>query len=391
MSKKFPRVLLLHRVCRCIGFPLLFRADLVYYYEKDGKGRHAMSKIANQKTRILFLYQILLHESDEEHILTVGDMQDRLEANGYSANRKTVMDDLHALEAFGVDLISWRGKGGGYFIGEREFESAELKLLIDAVQSSRFISQTRSTRLIRKILGQASVYEGQKLNRQVYVAHRVKSENAELLNTVDAIHSAISENRQISFVYFDWNIRQERILRHGGSRYLVSPCMLSWDNEYYYLLAYDGAADCLKHYRVDKMQKTKVEKAMREGAHLWGPLISDPGQYENQLFGMFGGEETTVLLSVDASLAGVMIDRFGEDVRFLSDGEGAPTFRVSVRVRISRVFLSWILQFGSKVKILSPTSVRDALVALAREAIAQYPAMTEGDFSRKEESHEQTV
>jgi predicted DNA-binding transcriptional regulator YafY len=328
-----------------------------------------MAKTANQKTRILSLCRILLRYSDDDHRLTVTEMLEALSAEGIEANRKTVMDDLHAMADFGLDVICSRGKGGGYFIGNREFETAELKLLVDAVQSSRFISQKKSTDLIGRLLKQTSVYTEKDLHRQIYVAHRVKSENAELLRTVDAVHSAIGLGRMIAFRYSDWNGNHERVLRHDGKEYRLTPCMLSWDNEYYYLLAYDSEEDRLKHFRVDKMVRVRVLDEPQRGETLWGDIVRDPGKYENELFGMYSGEETTVLLAVDASLAGVIIDRFGEETVFISDGEGAKTFRVAVKVRVSPVFLSWVLQFGEKMRILSPDSVRQSLISLAERAI----------------------
>ena len=331
-----------------------------------------MPKCANQKTRILELYRILLRESDEDYPLTVAELLEHLSAIGMTANRKTVMDDLHALSDAGVDLLSGRGKGGGYFIGAREFEAAELKLLLDAVQSSRFISEKRSRALIEKLLRQTSRHEEKLLGRSVYVSGRVKSENAELLHTVDVIHAAISANNRISFLYYDWTKEHELLPRHDGKRYFVSPCMLSWDNEFYYLLAYDSESDSLRHYRVDKMRRIKREEDARQGEALWGPISKNPGEYENELFGKFGGEEMNVLLSVDKELAGVVVDRFGEDVPFLSDGADADTFRVSVKVRVSPVFLSWVMQFAGRMRILSPESVRQKLCELAQKIIVSH-------------------
>ncbi len=328
-----------------------------------------MPKRTGQKLRILEIYRYLLHESDEEHPITLLSLGEHLARAGYPSDRKTLMDDLHALEGAGVDILSSRGRGGGYYIGAREFEGAELKLLVDAVQSSRFISEGKSRRLIDKLLSQTSRHDALRLGRSVYVSGRVKTENVELLTVVDAIHTAILADKQISFLYYDWTVRHEFLPRHGGRRYLVSPCMLSWDSEYYYLLAYDAAKGELRHYRVDKMRRISVEESGREGGELWERIVRDPVSYDTALFGMFGGEAETVLLSVDASLAGVIVDRFGEDVPFLSDGEGAGTFRVAVRVSVSPVFLAWVIQFGGKVRILSPSHVKDAMLSLADAAM----------------------
>lgn len=327
-----------------------------------------MPKTANQKTRILELYRILLRESDEEHPLTVAELLARLDALGMRANRKTVMDDLHALESAGVDLLSQRGNGGGYFIGARDFELAELKMLVDAVQSSRFISHKKSESLISRLLSRTSRYEEQNLKRTVYVSGRVKSENVEVFRTVDTIHSAIRASHRITFRYYDWDAERRLVARHGGQLYEVTPYLLSWDSEYYYLLAYDARVGELRHYRVDKMRSIRELGLPREGEALAAPVLADPASYENELFGKFRGEECDVLLRVDSSLAGVIVDRFGA-VSFISDGKGASTFRVLVRVSVSPVFLSWVMQFGARMTVLSPEPVREQMCELAETAL----------------------
>ncbi len=331
-----------------------------------------MPKTANQKTRILELYRILLRESDEEHPLTVQTLLARLAEAGMSVNRKTVMDDLHALLDAGVDLLSKRGNGGGYFVGQRDFELAELKLLVDAVQFSRFISPKKSESLILRLLLRTSRYEAQTLRRTVYVSGRVKSENTELIRSVDTIHGAIRAEHRITFRYYDWDMHQKLVARHGGRLYEVTPYLLSWDNEYYYLLAYDAAAEALRHYRVDKMRSIREVALPREGLVLAKPILDDPAAYDNELFSKYGGEECKVHLQVDGQLAGVVIDRFGTDVKFISDGEGASTFRVVVRVQVSPVFLSWVMQFGGRMRVLSPESVRLQLRELAEASLAAH-------------------
>ena len=326
-----------------------------------------MPKKANQKRRILEVLRFLSRESDEEHPVTVDRIRAHLESAGFSCDRKTVMDDLAALIDDGEDVIINRGRGGGCFLGGRRFETAELKLLIDAVQSSRFIPLDKSRRLISKLTGETSVYEERRLKREVYVSGRVPKENRELLRTVDALHAAISGDRCVSFLYYEWMPDHTRRPRRDGKRYFVSPCLLSRDSDYYYLLAYDRDAADLRHFRVDKIGSVREEDAPREGRDAWEKIIADPGKYESTLFGMYHGKEATVLLSVQKDLAGVVIDRFGENCPFLSDGEGADTFRVSVRVEVSPVFLSWAVGFGDRIRVLSPEWVRDEANRLAAD------------------------
>ena len=326
-----------------------------------------MPKKANQKQRILEVLAYLRRESDEEHPVTVDRILAHLSGAGFSCDRKTVMDDLATLADAGEDVIVNRGRGGGCFLGDRTFETAELKLLIDAVQSSRFIPLDKSRRLISKLTREASVYEERRLKRELYVSGRVPSENRELFRTVDALHAAITGDRCVSFLYYEWKADHTRRPRRDGKRYFVSPCLLSRDSDYYYLLAYDRDAAGLRHFRVDKIGGIREEDAPREGRDEWEKIVADPGKYESMLFGMYSGEEATVLLSVKKDLAGVVIDRFGEGCPFLSDGEDADTFRVSVRVVVSPVFLSWAVGFGDRIRILSPDWVREEANRLATD------------------------
>lgn len=344
-----------------------------------------MPKKANQKRRILEVLRYLRRESDEDHSVTVERVLRHLDEAGFPCDRKTVMDDLAALADAGEDVIVNRGRGGGCFLGERTFETAELKLLIDAVQSSRFISPDQSRRLISKLTRDASLYEERRLKRELYISGRLPSGNHELFRTIDALHAAISDDRCVSFLYYEWMPDHTRRPRRDGKRYFVSPCLLSRDNDYYYLLAYDRDAAGLRHFRVDKIGGIREEDAPREGRDEWEKIVADPGKYESTLFGMYSGTDATVLLSVKKDLAGVVIDRFGEGCPFLSDGEGADTFRIFARVVVSPVFLSWVVGFGDRIRILSPDWVRGLAAGLAADflsANAPDPFFTEGEIPK---------
>ena len=329
------------------------------------EGTPEMPKKANQKRRIIEVLRFLSRESDEEHPVTIDRIRTHLESAGFSCDRKTVMDDLTALIDAGEDVIVNRGRGGGCFLGARRFETAEIKLLIDAVQSSRFIPLDKSRRLISKLTAETSVYEERRLGREVYVSGRVPRENRELLRTIDALHAAISGDKCVSFLYYEWMADHTRRPRRDGKRYFVSPCLLSRDSDYYYLFGYDRDTASLRHFRVDKIGSIREEDSPREGRSEWEKIVADPGKYESMLFGMYHGDEATVLLSVDKDLAGVVIDRFGENCPFLSDGEGADTFRIAAHVEVSPVFLSWAVGFGDRIRILSPDWVRDEANRLA--------------------------
>lgn len=327
-----------------------------------------MAKGVNQKIKILYLMKIMLERTDDEHGLTLEEISNALGEYGVEAERKTLYDDIETLRVFGLDVEKRKSKNVTYHIVSRDFEIAELKLLVDAVQSSKFITHKKSSELIKKIESLASKYEAQQLHRQVYVANRIKTMNESIYYTVDYIHEAIVGNKKVSFQYFEWNSAKEKQIRHDGKRYVISPWALTWDDENYYLIGYDSEAEKIKHFRVDKMLKMKVECEKRDGANLFADF--DMAVYSKKTFGMFSGKEDVVVMRCKNRLAGVVIDRFGEDVTIMPDGEEYFTF--SAKVYISRLFLSWVMNFGSDVKIISPEYAKNELISLAEETLSQY-------------------
>ena len=326
-----------------------------------------MAKSANQKLKLLYLLKFLTENTDEEHPLTMAQLLEMLERVDIHAERKSVYDDLEALRQFGVDVETTQSRTTGYYIGERQFEMPELKLLVDAVQSSKFITTKKSVQLIRKIEQLASCHAASQLQRQVFVQNRIKTMNESIYYNVDFIHAAISENRQIRFHYFNWNVQGERVLRRDGAFYTASPWALTWDDENYYMVAYDKELCGIKHYRVDKMLHIETLDAPREGEDVFRQF--DTAVYSKKIFGMYGGEEKYVTLRCEQSMAGVIIDRFGRDVPRIAEGD---TFTVTVRVFESPTFLAWALGFGSRMEIVQPASTREAAASLAREALQKY-------------------
>ena len=250
----------------------------------------------------------------------------------------------------------------------RPFELPELKLLVDAIQSSEFITERKTNALIKKLEQLVSKYEAVKLQRQVYVTGRIKTMNESIYYTVDAIHNAISENRKIKFQYYQWNVKKEMELRHNGAWYHVSPWGLSWYNENYYLVGYDSDAGQIKHYRVDKMLHIQMSEEKREGKEHFKKL--DMADYAKKSFGMFGGKEQEVKLLVTNDLAGVIIDRFGKDVMMIPEDEDH--FTVNVDVYVSKQFLGWIFSLGEGVRILGPTEVIEQMQQEIERLVRQY-------------------
>lgn len=317
----------------------------------------AMAKSANQKLKLLYLVKFLMQHSDEEHPVSTAQIIEELARNNISAERKSIYDDIEALRVFGVDIIQVKGKNGGYYIGERDFELPELKLLVDSVQSSKFITQDKTYKLIKKIENLASAYDGQLLQRQVFVTNRVKSMNESIYYAVDVISDAITQNRKIRYKYFEYTVSKERRFRHDGAFYEVSPFALIWDDENYYMLAWDSAANKMKHYRVDKMDRVSLTDSEREGTAEFEKV--DMSAYTKTVFGMFGGNEQKVRLRFANHLVGAVIDRFGRDSIIIKDGD--EHFTVSVNVVVSQQFLAWVFGFGADAEILSPEEVRSEM------------------------------
>lgn len=334
-----------------------------------------MPKGTNQKFKLYRLAEIMLEKTDEEHFITMSEIKASLEEYGITADRKSLYADLKDLEVFGIEVEGEPIKNKyHYHVVNRLFELPELKLLVDAIQSSKFITEKKSNVLIRKLEKLVSKYDAQKLQRQVYVSGRIKTMNESIYYSVDAIHNAISENKKIQFQYFQWNVKKEMELRHGGAYYQISPWGLSWDDENYYLVGYDSEACMIKHYRVDKMLHISMLNEDREGKEHFKKF--NMADYAKKSFGMFSGEEQTVKLLVDNAFAGVIIDRFGKNVALHPVNKNQ--FTVNVDVHVSNQFLGWIMSLGNGIKIVGPESVCEQMKAEIKRLENQY----DSDFNR---------
>ncbi len=329
-----------------------------------------MPKAPNQKLKLLYLAQILMEQTDERHPMTLPQLQTELARYDISAERKSIYDDLEALRQFGLDVLAERqGARTGYYIGSRVFELPELKQLVDSVQSSKFITQKKTLALIKKIEGLASVHEARLLQRQVYVLGRVKSMNESVYYNVDEISAAITQDCALRFRYFEYTPDQKRRYRHEGAFYEVSPFALMWDDENYYMLAWDAPAGRMKHYRVDKMTQLSLCEQPRSGKEAFAQV--DMSSYTRKVFGMFTGEEQKVQLRFCNHLAGAVLDRFGKDVMLVPEEDGKH-FRVTLEVAVSPQFYAWLFGFGAEVEALAPEQVRIQLRQQAQQVAALY-------------------
>lgn len=303
-----------------------------------------MPRVFNQKIKILYLMRIFLEQTDEEHPMSVKELIAYLNSLGISAERKTVYDDIETLRNFGMDILNRREHPAGFYLASREFELPELRLLVDAVQSSRCITNGKSRQLIRKLESLASVYESRQLRRQGFAENRIRTINENVYYSIDMIQRALTEDRQISFQYCEWTVEKKLRPENEGERYSVSPWGLVWQNEEYYLITYDEKCGRVKQYLVDKLQQIRIEKEVRRGREFFENY--DIGELTSRTFGMFGGREVTICLEAHNRLVGVVLDRFGRDI--MIHRKDPEHFKTLVRVNISDQFFGWIASLDRK-------------------------------------------
>ncbi len=324
-----------------------------------------MSRGMNQKFKFTYLMKIMLEKTDDEHSLTMPQIMEELEKYDVTAERKSIYTDfLDMTEKFGVEIIKEQiGRETYYHVGAREFELAEVKLLIDAIQSSKFITQTKSRELITKIKSFVSEHQAKQLQRQVYINDRVKTMNESVYYNVDDIHTAINQNKKIRFKYFKWDINTKLVPRHNGDWFIVSPWALTWDDENYYMVAFDDLDSKIKHYRVDKMMHISIEEEKRSGRDVFQNF--DMAEYSKATFGMYQGQKAKVKIQFANYMCGVFIDRFGKDISFRPIDDEHSEFHVDVNV--SPQFFGWIFSLGKDVKVTGPSEVVERMKVLARE------------------------
>lgn len=328
-----------------------------------------MPKNTNQKLKLPYLMKIMLEKTDENHGLTMQQILSELSLYDIRAERKSIYMDFEDMARLGVEVVCVRqGRDHLYHVTGRQFELPELKLLIDAVQSSKFITEKKSRQLINKVKALASENEAEELSRQVYVHGRIKTMNESIYYNVDDIHNAINENKKIRFRYYKWDINKKLVARHGGDHFYVSPWALTWDDENYYMIAFDDLSREIRHYRVDKMGQIEIIDEKREGSSLFKNF--DMAAYARLNFSMFMGEIRKVTIEFPDEMCGVFIDRFGKDISFKRSGSGRSL--LSVDVAVSSQFFGWIMSLGPDVKLIKPDDVVEQIAKAARRFAANY-------------------
>ena len=327
-----------------------------------------MAKSENQRLKLLYIRDMLLQKTDQNHYLTTNDIIKELNSLGVSAERKSIYSDIQLLNEKVIEIENNKTKPQGYYVEERDFELAEVKLLVDLVEASKFVTEKKSRQLIKKLEQLTNIYNANTLQRNIIVSDRIKAENESIYYNVDYIHEAISKNHKISFQYFQWTVEKTEKMKHNGEIYTINPWRLNWAEENYYLIGYDDEEGKVKYFRVDKMRKVQVLLEERVGCeHL---DCFDFTNLYKRTFGMFAGEEEVVTMVMEESLAGVVIDRFGKNVmmRRLSDG----FFETRVKVAVSKPFFGWLTGLGKQAKITAPSSVRERYRDYLMEIVRNY-------------------
>ena len=323
-----------------------------------------MASIRN-KQRPFRLLKYLYENTDENHPVSTPELVKIFQAEDAHASRKTVKDDIDVLIGEGFDIVTVRSTQNSFFLANRMFELPEIKLLIDAVSSSRFINREKSTALIEKLTGMVSRAQAEKIRRHLYAADRVKADNHQIYYTVDAITDAIDEGKKICFQYYEYSGDKEKLLRRDGAKYCVSPYALVWDDNHYYMLAFSDDRQIMVNYRVDRMCNTE----MTQETAVPMPAGFDMDEYVQHQFRMFAGEEVEVVLECRNEMMKYIVDQFGEEVETRPASE--ETFFAKVSVADSPTFYGWVFPFEGKVKIAEPQEIQDKYMAMVKAAAAQ--------------------
>lgn len=317
--------------------------------------------LPTQRLKLLYLMKIFFEKTDDENALTTNELIEELAAYGISAERKTIYSDIELLRIYGIDIECRQTKTFQYYVPSRTFELPELKLLVDAVQSSRFITEKKSLELIKKIYTLTSAHQAKQLHRHVHVTERPKTINESIYYNIDAIHAAINENKKINFKYFDYSTDKKKVYRKDGGTYTQTPVSLCWNDDSYYLITYNSKYDGLVHYRIDRISHVDVSD---QDADFIDRKRFNVAEHCKKVFGMYSGEIIKARLSFDNSLVNVVLDRFGKNIGIIKDGD---QFQILVDISDSPVFLAWMFQFGKQAAILEPQPLKDSMKKMLEE------------------------
>lgn len=320
---------------------------------------------SENKARLLYVLKLLEQYSDEEHPLSTADLLSMLvDQYGISTHRITLKTDIETLQSFGVDIEVINSSQNKYYISSRQFEIPELKLLIDAVESSKFITEKKSEVLVSKLTSLVSEHQAKQLKRNLCTTDRIKPDNELIYYIVDAINEAINTGKKISFLYFEYNVKKEKKLKNGGKPYVLSPYSLIWNGDFYYVVGYSEKHKDVCVFRVDRILKSPT---ILDKDAVPQPEDFNIADYTKSVFQMYGSEECEVTLRCENSLMKYIIERFGEDVQTMA--YDMTSFRTIVEVELSPTFYSWVFTFGGKVQILTPEHAKNEYREMLKSAL----------------------
>lgn len=324
------------------------------------------------KLKLLYLLEILWHYSDEEHVLTAKELCEKLEDYGIQAERKSIYSDIGTLSEFGFDIINAKSPRRGYFLASRQYEIAEVRLLIDAVQAANFISSKKSKALKDKIYRLASLSQAETIKSQVIIENKLKCDNEELYYIIDTINKAIQQGVQIEFNYKKRKLTKRMTTSNEKKNFTVNPYALVWINDRYYLICNNPKYDNLMHTRLDRMRKIKIlDEKVRSFAEVSEYKdVFDATDYASKMFNMFSGEVEQIELRCSNTIIDEILDRFGSETPLRADGDEA--FIIKVQAAVSKGLVSWILQYGASIKVKSPKTLAVKVQENARQVLDLY-------------------
>ncbi|MEG1519662.1 MAG: WYL domain-containing transcriptional regulator [Clostridia bacterium] len=325
-----------------------------------------MAKGTNQKIKLVKILEILRNESDEFNPMSTQRLITRLAEEGVGVERKSVYADIEMLNEFGYEIMTVKTNTNSYYVEDRAFNLAEIKILLDAVQSARFLTDSKTIALSNKIAYLAGKNRGEILKRNLIFVNAPKHTNEKIFYSIDSLNESIAKGKKVSFKYFDYNTKCEHVFRKGGKRYIVNPVSLVFSNDLYYLVCYNDKYKNPSTYRIDRMDDVKISKAfvspLKEGF--------DVDKYYKKVFSMYGGKEQVVRILVDNSLVNAVVDKFGENVVMYDAYDGG--FEIDVKVELSPTFYAWCFTYGEKMKIIEPKSVVDEMVGYVSNILKMY-------------------
>ena len=331
----------------------------------------AKGKSDSKKLTLIYLQQLFLEKTDDKHYVSMSEILSYLEERDVFVDRRTIYTDLKLLDYTGFKIEGKAEKGNyKYCHPTRLFDTSELKFLIDSIAASKFLTDKKSKELIAKVKTLGKNFENDVLNRGVLSPKRIKTMNDAVFKNLDTLYAAISSNSQISFQYMRWNSQRKLEPSSKGYTFIVSPCAVSLSDDNYYLIAFDGKSQELRHFRIDKMRTIKLTFEPRKGKDVFKSF--DIVDYSRKTFGMFSGKEETVTIEAPHRLAGVFIDRFGEAANIRKNFDNPDKFLVRIAVNVSPQFYAWIFGLGKDVKIISPESIKEDFIKTTTDILSNY-------------------